>query len=193
MCMIYTMERFISPGDSFVVERAIHYLVSEYAKSGRNPKPVVLHSIRLSLHLLELGYDTNVIVTGLLHDLIEDSDVTLQDIREKFGTDIAKWVEAVSFNPDIEDPVRQYQEMFARTVAAGKVPVVVKAADLHANSLYIKLVPEVEKQRILMEKIRYFLDIATAFQNEPIIQRLKQRYEEERNRLEKAETERGGQ
>lgn len=191
--MIYMMERFISPEDSFVVEQAIYYLVSEYAKSGRNPKPVVLHSIRLGLHLLELGYDTDVIVTGLLHDLIEDSDVTLQDIREKFGTDIAKWVEAVSFNPDIEDPVRQYQEMFARTVAAGKVPVVVKAADLHANSLYIKLVPEALKQRMLLEKIRYFLDITTAFQDEPIIQRLRQRYEGERNRLEKAETERGGQ
>jgi (p)ppGpp synthase/HD superfamily hydrolase len=178
------MERFISPEHSFRVERAIEYLVSEYSKSGHNPKPVVLHSLRLSFFLLELGYETEVIVTGILHDLLEDSDATLDDIQNRFGPDIARSVQAVSFDATIDDPEQQYKEMFTRTIAANRVAVVVKAADLHANSLYISLVPDVHEQHRLLEKIRYFLELSHAFQSEPALQHLNRRYHAEHRRLE---------
>ena len=146
------MQRYVSPEESYKVEDAINFLVMKYAESGRNPKPVVLHSIRVGLHLLELGYDTDVVIVGILHDLVEDSDVQISDIKNKFGGNIAKWVESVSFKPNIEDPIEQYQEMFNRTFAGGKTSVVVKAADLYTNSLYFKLVPDLKKQEILIEK-----------------------------------------
>ena len=162
------MSTFISPEDSVLVERAIRFLVVKYQESGHNPKPVVLHSIRVGMLLLELGYDAKTVATGVLHDLVEDTDVTLDDIAREFGAEIAAWVGAVSFKSEIKNPVEQYKEMYARTLAAGKPAATVKAADLHMNSLYIRLVPDLEQQHMLIEKIEYFLGATAAYRDEPV-------------------------
>jgi len=177
------MHRYISPEDSLKIEEAINFLVKKYTESGRNPKPVVLHSLRVGIYLLELGYDIDIIIVAILHDLIEDSNVKISDIKKEFGDNIAMWVETVSFKPNINDPIEQYKEMFSRTFAGGKVPMIVKAADLHANSLYYKLVPDLQKQKMLIDKMSYFLEKANLFNNEPVITQLKVRYQEEENRF----------
>ncbi len=174
------MNNFISSEDSFKIEKAISFLIENYNKSGKNPKPVILHSIRVGMYLLESGYETDIVVVGILHDLIEDSDVTIDDIKNNFSQEIASWVESVSFKPQINDTVEQYKEMFARTILEGRIPVVVKAADILANSLYIHLVTETEKQKFLIDKIKYFLDVSQSFSSEPIVRELKNKYEEGR-------------
>ena len=181
------MYTFISPENSFKIEKAVSYLVKEYNESGKNPKPVILHSLRVGIYLLESGYETDIVITGILHDLIEDSEVSFNDIKNNFSSDIATWVEAVSFKPDINDPIEQYREMFKRTISAGKIPTIVKAADILANSIYIHLVPDLEKQRMLLQKILYFIDIATSLSSEPVLQELKTCYDEENDRLTKLE------
>lgn len=51
-------------------------------------KPVIFHAIDVA-NMLELyGYDENVVAAGLLHDTIEDTNVTAEDIRKKFGDDV---------------------------------------------------------------------------------------------------------
>ena len=177
------MNRYISPDDSFKVEEAISYLVCRYAESGNNPKPVIFHSIRVGMCLLECGYAIDFVITGILHDLMEDSDVTFEQIKTKFSEDIAKWVEAVSFKPDIKDPIAQYTEMFRRTISAGKVPIVVKAADLLVNSFYIHLVADLEKQRQLVQKMLDFINLTAEVTAEPILGALKERYDTENGRL----------
>jgi len=179
------MNHFISPEDSFAVEKAIQFLISEYTKSGHNPKPVILHSLRVGLYLLELGYEKDIVITAILHDLIEDSDVTHSDINEKFGSKIADWVLAVSFKSDITDKVERYKEMYKRVVLTGRQAVIIKAADLHANSIYIHLVPNYEEQKALVEKIEFFISLTKEYSNEPVINKLKEVYENEVNRLEK--------
>lgn len=174
------MPKFISPEDSLRIEKAIFYLAEKYRESGRNPKPVVLHSIRVGIYLLELGYETDIIITGILHDLPEDSEVSLEDIAKVFSSDMAKWIDAVSFRSDIDDPVEQYREMFERTIAAGRIPVIVKAADLLINSLYIHLVPDLKKQRMLIQKISYFLSKTVPFRSEPVIEELRIRFNDEK-------------
>lgn len=181
------MYTFISPEDSFKVEKAISYLVEKYNESGKNSKPVILHSLRVGIYLLERGYDTDTIIAGLLHDLVEDSDVKVKEIKEKFSPKVAEWVDALSFRPEIEDPAKQYQEMFRRTILAGKIPMIIKAADMLANILYIHLIPDLKKQKLLLQKIRYFIDIATSLQSEQPINELRDRYNKEIERLTKLE------
>lgn len=181
------MNIFISPEDGFKIEKAISYLLEKYNKSGKNSKPVILHSLRVGIYLLESGYETNIIITGILHDLIEDSDSSIDDIKNNFSSEIALWVDTVSFKPNIDDPIEQYQEMFKRTISAGRVPIIVKAADMLANSPYIYLVPDLKKQRILLQKILYFINITTPFSSEPVLKELRARYEEENSRLIKLE------
>lgn len=176
-------KQIISRKDSFQIEKAIAFLVENYQKSGQNSKPVILHSLRVGMYLLELGYDADIVIAGILHDLIEDSDVTFEDIKNTFSEKIAKWVKAVSFDPEIKDPVKQYKEMFKRTAAAGRGAIIVKAADLFTNSFYIKLVPELEKQKMLIRKIKYFLTLSQNFSKESVFIKLQKRYQEEENRL----------
>ncbi|MDP9381795.1 MAG: HD domain-containing protein [Chloroflexota bacterium] len=76
------------------IESAIVFLVFQMQRTGRNSKPVVLHSIRVALYLHDRGYGGDVVVAAALHDLLEDSDTTLAQIEREFGAEVARLVEA---------------------------------------------------------------------------------------------------
>lgn len=180
---MFKLTHAISPEDSFAVEKAISYLVTNYHKSGHNPKPVILHSIRIANILMEMGYDTRLIVGAVLHDLIEDTDVTLEMIHTDFGQDMHELISAVSFDDSIKDPIAQYKDMYNRVLAYGKDAVVLKSIDIAVNSLYIDLVPDINKRRQLIEKGTYFLELTKLFSDEPAWQLLKARNSEEVSKL----------
>ena len=55
-------------------------------------KPMIIHPINVANILKEYGFDENVIAAGLLHDVVEDTKYTIEDIKKEFGTDIASLV-----------------------------------------------------------------------------------------------------
>lgn len=59
-------------------------------------EPYIIHPINVALILINLGMDTNSVVAGLLHDVIEDTKISKEDISEKFGPDIALLVDGVT-------------------------------------------------------------------------------------------------
>jgi (p)ppGpp synthase/HD superfamily hydrolase len=83
-----------SPEVDKQIEEAIKFLVFAFQKSGHNPKPVVLHSIRVGLHLYNLGYAKNIVIAAVLHDVLEDTDVKIEEVKLKFGENVARLVEA---------------------------------------------------------------------------------------------------
>lgn len=168
-----------SPEDSFAIERAISFLVTNYNQSGHNSKPVILHSIRIANILMEMGYGKKLIIGAILHDMLEDTGVTPQMTKEGFGQEVLDLVTAVSFDKTIAEPVAQYKELYNRVLAHGKEAVVLKSVDIAANSLYIELVPDIDKRTHLVEKGTYFLNLTEAFSNEPAWQLLKARNLEE--------------
>lgn len=176
---MFTFNHFISPKDSFEIEKAISYLVTKYNESGHNPKPVILHSIRVANILMEMGYDKKIIIGAVLHDIIEDTNVTIEQLGKDFDQEILDLVIAVSYNESISDPVKQYKDMYDRVLVYGRSAVVLKSIDIAVNSLYIDLVPDPDKRRQLVEKGTYFLDFMEAFSSEPAWQLLKSRNLEE--------------
>ncbi len=64
--------------------------------------PYILHPLGVAKILIERGYLDNVVIAGILHDTIEDTSVTLDDIKEHFGVQVAELVEALS-EPDKSD------------------------------------------------------------------------------------------
>jgi guanosine-3',5'-bis(diphosphate) 3'-pyrophosphohydrolase len=176
---MFTLNHAISPEDSFEIEKAILYLVTNYNESGHNPKPVILHSLRIANMLMEMGYDKKIIIGAVLHDIIEDTNVTDEQLKEDFGQEILDLVIAVSYDESISDPVEQYKDMYDRVLVYGKDAVVLKSVDIAVNSLYIDLVPNPDKRRQLVEKGTYFLDLMEAFSSEPAWQLLKTRNLEE--------------
>lgn len=52
-------------------------------------KPMIIHPISVANILKEYGFDDNVVAAGYLHDVVEDTKYTIEDIRDNFGDDIA--------------------------------------------------------------------------------------------------------
>lgn len=176
---MFNLNHAISPEDSFEIEKAISYLVINYNESGRNPKPVILHSLRIANMLMEMGYDKKIIIGAVLHDIIEDTNVTDEQLKEDFGQEVLDLVIVVSYDESISDPVEQYKDMYDRVLAYGKDAIILKSVDIAVNSLYIDLVPDPDKRHQLVEKGTYFLDLMEAFSSEPAWQLLKTRNLEE--------------
>jgi len=150
----------LKPKTGKILDKTIVFLVQKYTNSGRNGKPVILHSLNVAFYLLEQGYDLETAQVGILHDLIEDSSTKIEEISASFGKKIATLVEALSFKREIKNKKERYQELFARIKIAGKRALLVKCADIYINSFYIHLVEDKKEKTRLIEKLKYFLDIS---------------------------------
>ena len=62
-------------------------------------KPMIMHPIGVGQLLESFGYDDNVVAAGYLHDVVEDTKYTIEDIEKEFGSDIASLVMGAS-EPD---------------------------------------------------------------------------------------------
>ena len=85
-----------------VIEKALMYASlahSGQTRKGEPDKPYIVHPIAVAQILTEYGADNNVIAAGLLHDVAEDTNYSLEDIKKRFGEDIAHLVECAS-EPD---------------------------------------------------------------------------------------------
>lgn len=74
---------------------AIHAHMGQVRKSEVD-KPMIMHPISVGMLLEEYGYDDNVIAAGYLHDVVEDTKYTIEDIEKEFGHDIATLVMGAS-------------------------------------------------------------------------------------------------
>lgn len=86
-----------TPTDRDLVLRA--YQVAELAHEGQrraSNEPYVNHAIAVALILAELRVPPDVVAAGLLHDTVEDTAITLEDLRQDFGDDITRMVDGVT-------------------------------------------------------------------------------------------------
>lgn len=168
------------------IERAIRYLVHSFESSGENPKPVILHSTRVGMNLYDREYEKRIVIAGLLHDLLEDTDVTSEEIRSKFGTDVAEIVEATSFNDNIDDYLERCYDIYKRCFELGRSAVVVKAADILDNSDYYSLGDSEELQKNQLKKMEYFIDNSEPYVGEEdIFQELNNKFPIVKKQVEK--------
>ncbi|USZ67705.1 HD domain-containing protein [Halorussus salilacus] len=110
------------------------------------------------MNLYDRDYEKRIVISGLLHDLVEDTDVTPDEIRSEFGTEVADTVEATTFDRSIEDYLERHYDIYRRCFKRGRDAVVVKAADILDNSDYYGVAGSEELQKNLLEKMRYFID-----------------------------------
>ncbi len=148
------------------IESAIVFLVNTITTSGKNPKPVILHSILVGVSLAKLNYSRDIIVAGILHDTVEDSDATLTQIRDQFGESVARIVDACTYDFSIEDKVEQYTKAIIRATAMSWESLIVMAADFIENEPYYNQEDFTQYPR---DKIAYFISYAEPFiKDEPI-------------------------
>lgn len=155
-----------------VMEDYLKFLVTIFLPKCNNEKPVVLHSLRVSLKLYELGYDEDIVLGALLHDVVEDSTISLKEIENKFGTKISKIVDSLTEDKSIENKIKRNEELIDKSINYGKKSMIIKCADILDNSMYHYLVKEKSVSDRLFKKYNYFLDKAVLIKDEPIYQEL---------------------
>lgn len=154
------MKKIYTTEESEQIEKAIKYLIQNYSQSGHNPKPVIFHSLRVSMFLANLGYSSKLVVSAILHDILEDTDVTPEMIAKEFTQEICSLVQAVTFDPTIKDHSTKKADVFNRAKEYGKDALILKCADTYDNSFYIGLVEEKNFRVQLISQIKNLLDLS---------------------------------
>lgn len=149
-----------SPKDNQQIESAIKFMVSSFIKSSKEEKPVITHSLKVAFYLDSLGYSKEIVIAALLHDIIEDSEITLEEIKKRFGRKVAKLVEVNSLDLSMPKNAKRYKKAYLLAKENGSEALLIRGADLLDNSRYYHLVKNKNLKKLLLWKYDYFLKIS---------------------------------
>lgn len=136
----------------------------QYRKSG---EPYICHPVAVAGLLRDLGGGSAMIAAGFLHDVVEDTDVTVEDIEQRFGADVARLVEGVTklskfshnFSSKTERQAENIRRMFVAMAKDIRV-IVVKLADRLHNMRTLEHLPDEKRRRIATETREIFAPLA---------------------------------
>ena len=142
--IITEMKKHNRKTDSKLVMKAYNYAVSHHGDQKRKSgEPYIIHPMQVAYILSTLGLDDATICAALMHDLAEDTDVTIENIAKEFSQEIADMVNGVTKLGKInyvsreEEQVENYRKMF---LAMGKDirVILIKLADRLHNMRTLK-------------------------------------------------------
>ena len=88
---------YFNPKDQAYINKAFQYAYDGH--NGQNRKsgePYITHPLHVAIYLCELNFDKETIAAALLHDLIEDTDISYEDLKKEFGEEVADIVDGVT-------------------------------------------------------------------------------------------------
>jgi guanosine-3',5'-bis(diphosphate) 3'-pyrophosphohydrolase len=155
------------PGDDLeLVRRAYEFSQKNHAGQSRaSGQPYLVHPLGVAQVLAEMKMDAVAIAAGLLHDSVEDTSVTIVDIRKEFGEQVAHIVEGVTKISQIDFATREEQQaenlrkMMLAMVDDIRV-VLIKLADRLHNMRTLEHLPLDRQQKIAKETLEIYGPIA---------------------------------
>jgi RelA/SpoT family (p)ppGpp synthetase len=140
--------------------------VKHGAQKRHSGDPYYAHPVAVAGLLTELRMDQATIIAGLLHDTVEDTDATVEEIRKLFGDEVADLVDGVTKLPRLsgEGPKHQQAENFQKFILATTKDIrvlLVKLADRLHNMRTIEFMPKPEsRERIARETLEIYAPLA---------------------------------
>lgn len=128
-------------------------------------EPYIVHPLSVAEILVELGMDTDTICVGLLHDVVEDTEYTLDDIRGLFGQAVALLVDGVTklSRVPVFDKEEQQAGNFMKVLLAMAHDIrvmIIKLADRLHNIRTLGFLPPYKQRRIAQETMNIYAPIA---------------------------------
>ncbi len=147
------------------------YRFSDAAHAGQvrhSGEPYVSHCVEVARILADLQLDTATVTSGLLHDIVEDTDITVEDIEREFGAEIAQIVDGLTKIANLplssreERQVENYRKLLLSIAKDARV-ILIKLADrLHNMRTLDWLAPE-KRRRIAQETRDLYAPLAHRF------------------------------
>ncbi|MCL5011143.1 MAG: HD domain-containing protein [Patescibacteria group bacterium] len=157
------------------IEKAVKFLVRHIGKECRNKKPLILHSLKAGFKAQELKLSQAAVLAGFLHDLPEDTNCKLSEIKKEFGQEAARLVYALT-QYKIKDYKLRWRKLLVKIKKAGKEAMVLKVIDVMDNLTFLPLV----KNKTALEESFWKIDF-TIQQLKPFINKTKIFQELKRN------------
>ncbi len=173
--LIARVRKYHPSDDISLIEKAYEVAGSAHANQVRKSgEPYIVHPLYVAIILADLEMDKETIAAGLLHDVIEDTEWTNEDVTEEFGIDVAHLVDGVTKLDSIqltqtigEDKAHDRAEMQAENLrkmflamAKDIRVIIIKLADRLHNMRTLKHMQPEKQQRIARETLDIYSPIA---------------------------------
>jgi guanosine-3',5'-bis(diphosphate) 3'-pyrophosphohydrolase len=164
--LMKTMQANRPSDDLELVKKAYDYSLKHHAGQSRaSGEPYLVHPLEVALVLTEMKMDSVAVAAGLLHDSVEDTSVTIVDIRKEFGEQVAHIVEGVTkiskidFATKEEQQAENLRKMMLAMIDDIRV-ILIKLADRLHNMRTLEHLPPERQQKIAKETLEIYAPIA---------------------------------
>ena len=152
---------------SLAIDYATKMHEGQLRKSG---EPYIIHPLHVAALIIEWGMDIDSVVAGVLHDTVEDTSATLEEIEHTFGHDIAFLVDGVTKVSQARSGMRDLESYLPSTkdnltkllIAVGQDVrvIIIKLADRLHNMQTLQYKSEAKQKKIARETIEVFAPLA---------------------------------
>jgi guanosine-3',5'-bis(diphosphate) 3'-pyrophosphohydrolase len=164
--LVAQLEAYLPPADIPSVTQAYEFSAKAHeGQQRRNGDPYITHPVAVAEILAGLHLDASSIKAALLHDVLEDTPSTLDDIQTRFGDEVALLVDGVSkidqlrFDSAAEAQAESFRKMLLAMAKDLRV-ILVKLADRTHNMRTIQALPAHKQRRIARETLDIYAPIA---------------------------------